>query len=176
MIKLSKVVKAIGNVGKTGLKKGKEGEKISKSSQAKQTKARDKRDGESRDILPRYNERKISDAQYKKLRDRTPSKEMRDKVNENVELPMDDYALPEKTITKRLEADHIVPMEKIVRMDGFDRLTEKQQLKILNNPENFTGLSRSANASKQDKSFKDGSITKKDKKEKLRLILNIGKK
>ena len=44
---------------------------------------------------------------------------------------MDDYALPEKTITKRLEADHIVPMEKIVRMDGFDRLTEKQQLKII---------------------------------------------
>ena len=85
MIKVPKVVKAIGNVGKTGFKKGKEGEKISKSSQAKQTKARDKRDGESRDILPRYNERKISDAQYKKLRDRTPSKEMRDKVNENVE-------------------------------------------------------------------------------------------
>ena len=58
--KVPKVIKAVGNVGKTRFKKGKEGEKIAKSGQAKQTKARDK--GGNRDILPRYNERKISDA------------------------------------------------------------------------------------------------------------------
>ncbi|MDD9149075.1 hypothetical protein OYT88_10980 [Sporolactobacillus sp. CQH2019] len=68
---------------------------------------------------------------------------------------MDDPVLPGKIITKKLEPDHIVSMDKISRMEGFDRLTEKQQLEVLNNPKNFIGLSRTANGSKQDKSYEE---------------------
>ena len=53
----------------------------------------------------------------------TPSSEIRNMVNENVELPMDDFALPGLKIKSALEADHIVPMKNIVKMDGFDKLT-----------------------------------------------------
>ena len=44
---------------------------------------------------------------------------------------MNDPALPGKTITKPLQADHIVSMDKITRMEGFDKLTFEQQLEIL---------------------------------------------
>jgi hypothetical protein len=66
--------------------------------------------------------------------------------NPAVQIP--DFALPGKTILGRLQADHIVAMDTIVRMEGFDLLTETQQIAVLNFPENFTGLSASANASK----------------------------
>ncbi|WP_332236689.1 hypothetical protein [Sporolactobacillus sp. KGMB 08714] len=112
---------------------------------------------------PRYGDRRISDEQYKKLRGKTPSQELQDKVNEDVELPMDDPVLPGKIITKKLEPDHIVSMDKISRMEGFDRLTEKQQLEVLNNPKNFIGLSRAANGSKQDKSYEEWTHYKKGK-------------
>ena len=85
MIKLSKVVKAIGNVGKTGLRKEKKEKKYQNPVKQNRQKREIREMGKVEIYYPRYNERKISDAQYKKLRDRTPSKEMRDKVNENVE-------------------------------------------------------------------------------------------
>ena len=46
-------------------------------------------------------------------------------------------------------------MNIITRMEGFNRLTKEQQLQVLNNEKNFIGLTRSANASKQDKSFRE---------------------
>ncbi|SCC50786.1 Cytoplasmic protein [Bacillus cereus] len=46
-------------------------------------------------------------------------------------------------------------------MGGFGNLTEKQQLEVLNNPENFTGLSKSANTSKQSKSYEEWTHYKK---------------
>ncbi|WP_082181039.1 hypothetical protein [Bacillus wiedmannii] len=52
-------------------------------------------------------------------------------------------------------------MDRITNMDGFGNLTEKQQLEVLNKPENFTGLSKSANTSKQSKSYEEWTLYKK---------------
>nr|WP_255299598.1 hypothetical protein [Bacillus wiedmannii] len=52
-------------------------------------------------------------------------------------------------------------IDRITNMDGFGNLTEKQQLEVLNNPENFTGLSKSANTSKQSKSYEEWTLYKK---------------
>lgn len=101
----------------------------------------------------RIGERRISDELYDELRDETPTQEIRDMVNEGIQLPMPDPVLPGLEITKRLHADHIVPMDRITRMEGFDTLTREQQLAVLNNPENFVGLSASANTSKGPKTF-----------------------
>ncbi|KMT63012.1 hypothetical protein [Paenilisteria newyorkensis] len=111
---------------------------------------------------PRYGDRRIPDDLYDELREATPTPELRNKVNEGVELPIADPAIPGKEVTKRLEADHIVSMDKITRMEGFEKLTKEEQLKILNYEENFTGLSRSANASKGSKSFEEWTIYKKE--------------
>ena len=116
----------------------------------------------SEEVLPRYGERQISDAQYEDLRQSTPTQDIRDMVNEGMSFPMDDFAIPGKTIDKRLQADHIVSMDKITRMDGFGELTRDQQLEILNYEDNFVGLSQSANASKGAKSYADWTIYKKD--------------
>lgn len=75
---------------------------------------------------------------------------------------MPDPALPGKTITTPLEADHIVSMDKISKMAGFGELTEKQQLEVLNNPENFVGLSKTANTSKGAKSYEEWKEYKKE--------------
>jgi hypothetical protein len=111
---------------------------------------------------PRYGERRISDDLYNELRDKTPTQEIRDLVNKDVNLPMEDPALPGKMVTKNLHADHVVSMDKIARMEGFDRLTKEQQLQVLNNPENFVGLSESANTSKGAKSFDEWTLYKKE--------------
>lgn len=74
-------------------------------------------------------------------------------VNEGKIAPFPDDALPGFTVTKRLEADHIVSMDRITRMEGSDRLTKSQQVSVLNNTDNCIGLSRAANASKGAKTF-----------------------
>jgi hypothetical protein len=113
----------------------------------------------------RYGERQISDEEYKSLREDTPTQEIRDKVNEGHDKTAvtNDEALPGKTFTGALEADHIVPMDKITKMDVFGKLTREQQLEVLNNEENFTGLSKSANTSKQSKSYEEWTHYKKGK-------------
>jgi hypothetical protein len=95
-------------------------------------------------------DRKVTQEVYDMLRAGTPGQAMRDVVNlgHNAGVVIPDFALPGKTILGRLQADHIVPMDTIVRMEGFDLLTKPQQLAVLNFPENFAGLSASANASK----------------------------
>ena len=103
----------------------------------------------------RYGERRISNDLYTELRDQTPTQEIRDLMNEDIQLPMPDPVLPGLEITKNLHADHIVSMDKITSMEGFDTLTKEQQLAVLNNKENFVGLSESANCSKGSKSYND---------------------
>ena len=109
----------------------------------------------------RYGKSKLSAAEYKKLRDNTPTPNLRMRVNEGISLPMNDFAIPENVITKKLEADHIVPMKKIVTMEGFDKLSSEQQLSVLNFEENFIGLSKSGNTSKGAKSYSDWTMYKK---------------
>ena len=110
---------------------------------------------------PRFGERKISQEEYKVLRSETPTEEIRDMVNDGVTLPMNDPVIPGNEITKRLEADHIVSMDRITRMDGFEKLTIEQQLEVLNYEDNFVGLSKSANASKGAKTYEDWTLYKK---------------
>lgn len=100
-------------------------------------------------------ERQIPQSDYDELRDLTPNSSIRRQVNEGVTLPMKDPALPGLDITKNFHADHIVSMDEITRMDGFGKLTQEQQLAVLNNPDNFTGLSQTANTSKGSKSFEE---------------------
>ncbi|EMI9087797.1 hypothetical protein COD05_26690 [Bacillus cereus] len=114
-------------------------------------------------IPPRYGERKITDEEYEALRKKTPTAKIRKQVNKghNKKIETEDQALPGKTFIGSLEADHIVSMDRIASMEGFGNLTEKQQLEVLNNPENFTGLSKSANTSKQSKSYGEWTHYKK---------------
>ncbi|TXR79942.1 hypothetical protein DN396_17265 [Bacillus sp. BF9-10] len=49
-------------------------------------------------------------------------------------------------------------MKNIEKMENLDKLTKEQQLKVLNNEENFLGLSEAAN-----KSYSDWTIYKKEK-------------
>ena len=123
------------------------------------------------DILgepPYSQERRISDALYKKLRKKTPSPSIRKMVNEGVDFPAKDPALPGIEV-EEFQADHIVPMNKIVRMDGFEKLKFKQQLEVLNNPENFAGLSRAANGSRQHKSYSEWTHYKKGTPEEIKV-------
>src|SRR5262245_1169323 len=105
----------------------------------------------------------ISQELYNKLRRRTPSPEIRESVNEGVELPMPDPALPGRQITKPLHADHIYSMERLTKEEGFSDLTYENQLKVLNNPENFIGLSETANTSKGSKAYSEWMEYKKGK-------------
>ncbi|PNS49370.1 hypothetical protein C2L81_14145 [Bacillus anthracis] len=54
-------------------------------------------------------------------------------------------------------------MKNIAKMENFDKLTKEQQLKVLNNEENFLGLSEAANKSKGSKSYSDWTSYKKEK-------------
>ncbi|MFK3873990.1 hypothetical protein [Pseudoalteromonas rhizosphaerae] len=106
-------------------------------------------------------DRRVAPELYAKLRRSTPSPEIRNQVNKNKKPPYPDEALPGLIITGRLEADHIVPMDKITRMKGFERLTLEQQKQVLNDPINFIGLSKTANTSKGSKSFSEWTEYKK---------------
>ncbi len=50
-----------------------------------------------------------------------------------------------------LEAEHVVPFEEIVKMKGFGCLSEKKQLKILNDPKNLSVMCKSCNSSKRER-------------------------
>lgn len=112
--------------------------------------------------LPRYGEVKKSPQLRKRLRSRTPNVKLNRKVNEGVKLPMKDFALPGKMINNKLEADHIVSMNKIIKMDGFDKLDYNQQIDLLNYEKNIMGLIRIANASKNNKSYLEWEEYKKE--------------
>jgi hypothetical protein len=103
---------------------------------------------------------KLSKDQYDKLRKTTPSEKVRKEVrskypNAIAENPVPDEWLPGLQRTAPVEADHIVSMKQITEMPGFSQLSFADQKDILNMSENFTGLSRSANASKGDLSFSE---------------------
>lgn len=78
-------------------------------------------------------------------------------INENSDeiLGKPDPALPGKTITGTLQADHIVLMDKITRMEGFNILTKVKQIDVLNNKDSFIGLSEAANKSNGSKYYSE---------------------
>lgn len=105
------------------------------------------------DVPPTKLPRGISQELYNELRKKTPTKALQDKVNEGKIPPYADPVLPGLTVTGRLHADHIVSMDAVTRMPGFEKLSKEQMLAVLNNPVNFIGLSEAANKSKGAKSF-----------------------
>lgn len=114
-----------------------------------------------RPALPPIEHKGVSPEAYKKLRARTPSKEIQKMVNEDVVLPMKDPALPGLEITKPLHADHVVPMKQITEMDGFNKLSFNNQLEVLNHKPNFAPLSETANTSRGAKSYEQWTRYKK---------------
>ena len=95
----------------------------------------------------------MTQAFYNMLRARTPNDAIRDFVNTAFKRGMADEALPGLRVMERLEADHIVAMKRITEMPGFGDLSYDNMLRVLNFKPNYTGLSKSANASKQDLTF-----------------------
>jgi len=117
----------------------------------------------------RYGPRKISDALYKKLRKHTPSHELQEMARKELPIGSDDPLLTGLKVDKPAHADHIVPVDKITRMDGFDKLSEAQQLEVLNNPKNFMASSVSANTSRQSKSFAEWEYYKPGTPEQIKV-------
>ena len=111
---------------------------------------------------PRIGERRVSRDIYDSLRKKSPTPKIRRSVNEGVSFPIDDPAIPGKIVADSFEADHIVSMDRITRMDGFDKLTREQQLELLNYRDNFEGLSKSANTSKGSKTYEEWTMYKKE--------------
>jgi hypothetical protein len=70
----------------------------------------------------------ITKDEYKNLRKKTPSNDIRKMVNPDG--PKVDPVYGYKV--DKFEADHIVSMKEITEMDGFNRLTREQQIEILN--------------------------------------------
>ncbi|GAA4771512.1 glycohydrolase toxin TNT-related protein [Microbacterium gilvum] len=108
-------------------------------------------DAEWRDQVSQLDDRRLAEL----LRARTPDQAMRDAV----QGPLGDDGLQPDPLypdeqdlrRERLEADHIIPLRRIVEMDGFRDLTWSQMLEVVNLPENFLGLSDRVNASKGDR-------------------------
>jgi hypothetical protein len=114
------------------------------------------------DTSPRYGDRRISDALYEELRPKTPSKKIQDMAKKATVIGAPDPILPGKIIEGTLNADHILPMDKITRMEGFDTLTMEQQKEVLNFEENFVFISEAANKSKGSKSYEEWTVYKKE--------------
>lgn len=90
--------------------------------------------------------KKASKSDYDKARRKSPSPEIRKKINSEQENCAACGDTP-----KNLAADHIVPLKIIVQMPGFACLSNEDQKKIANTPENYIGLCKSCNSSKRDK-------------------------
>jgi hypothetical protein len=104
------------------------------------------------------NDESITHEHYKRLRANTPTDSIREMVNKKEKVdPVYGYKVD------KLEADHIVSMKTITEMKDFSRLSTENQLKVLNNPDNFMGLGKSSNASKQDKSWAEWEGLRKEK-------------
>jgi hypothetical protein len=100
----------------------------------------------------------ITHEHYERLRANTPTDSIREMVNKKEKVdPVYGYKVD------KLEADHIVSMKTITEMKDFSRLSTENQLKVLNNPDNFMGLGKSSNASKQDKSWAEWEGLRKEK-------------
>lgn len=92
----------------------------------------------------------ITKEEYAELRAKSPSPQARAAVNEGDGVKLDPVY---KYRVVKYEADHIVSLKEITDMPGFDKLTRQQQLEVINLPDNFTGLGKPTNASKQDKTW-----------------------
>lgn len=94
----------------------------------------------------------ISKEEYKSLRKKTPSQEIRNHVN-NIDGEKFDPIYGYRVET--LEADHIVSMKEITEMDGFSSLSDVDKIEVLNLEDNFMGLGKPTNSSKRAKTWSE---------------------
>jgi hypothetical protein len=85
-----------------------------------------------------------TEAEYKRLRRRSPSRQIRKSFNSTSPLKCEACG----KITPTLAADHIVALKTISKMPGFACLSKADQEAVANSPGNFAGLCRSCNSSK----------------------------
>lgn len=109
---------------------------------------------------PKYSNRKLTERERARARAASPTDELRDMVNEGQPIASPENPVPDPWLvgmnrTARLEPDHIVPLSHIMEKPGFSDLTPANQDLVLNMPENFHGLSRSANGSRGNKTFQE---------------------
>lgn len=55
--------------------------------------------------------------------------------------------------TGSLQVDHVVPLNEIVRMNGFDKLRPERQLEVVNDLRNLRAIDSAANSSRGDRSW-----------------------
>jgi hypothetical protein len=89
---------------------------------------------------------------YKRMRDARPSYTAENRALKQPSV--EDIAAPLKGKPTPKQVDHIVSVREIVDMDGFADLPLKDQKDIVNMPDNLVAMDGSANASKQDWSWK----------------------
>lgn len=87
---------------------------------------------------------------YLDLRDKTPDDPERAYVNSPGVKPEHDPLYPELT-PETYAADHVVPLNFIVGLDGFTGLPRAKQLEIVNATQNLWPLSTRVNSSKRDR-------------------------
>jgi hypothetical protein len=93
---------------------------------------------------------------YQSLRTQTPSTARKKDVNVGFKPGKSpDPVVMSLIPKKKLEADHIVAMKIITQHPNYQFLSTDEKLTILNRADNFTGLSRSPNASKSDRTYAD---------------------
>lgn len=95
----------------------------------------------------------LSPEQKEWLRQRTPNAAIKEHINDVPPAQKVDPVYGYKVDS--LEADHIVPFNKVCEKPGFAQLSQKDQLAVSNYEPNFMGLSRATNASKGDRSWSE---------------------
>jgi len=96
-------------------------------------------------------DKKLTKADHNRLRNGSPSPEMRDHVNAGGPPRVCPACGRTLGPGERFAADHIVPLKIIKKMPGFPCLTPAQQDNVTNNPLNFVGLCMNCNSSKGSK-------------------------
>ncbi|HEY8794127.1 MAG TPA: DUF4157 domain-containing protein [Gemmatimonadaceae bacterium] len=98
-------------------------------------------------------EKEALDAQvtlYDRLRAAAPSDAAREAAMKNVKV---DQVGALKTPPTTLQADHIVSVREVADMEGFSKLTWKEQKAVVDMKDNLVAMDRAANASKNDRTW-----------------------
>ena len=121
-----------------------------------------RRGGKGRGGKKKKCDKKLKKKDKKSLRRASPSQEERDKAQAPPkQCPICRRSDPPGFMTSSgglltgaaMEAEHIVPFNKITKMNGFACLSRDDQLKVLNNPKNFAKMCKPCNSSKRDRAL-----------------------
>jgi hypothetical protein len=88
---------------------------------------------------------------YEIMRAASPSSAARSAVNKTAAGR--DAVTGLRPRTGSLDVDHVVPLNEIVRMNGFDKLRPPRQLEVVNDLRNLRAIDSAANASRGDRAW-----------------------